>query len=111
MTHACEWTGRYPAELHVDVPFEERDYLNFLPKQDSVFHDFISMGFNVYVVLVENLTTAPTTTNGKITAFAQGYDSFRPNWSFMESKVVLSSQAISMTLSLSRVRCITYSYR
>ena len=80
MTHACEWTGRYPAELHVDVPFEERDYLNFLPKQDSVFHDFISMGFNVYVVLVENLTTAPTTTNGKITAFAQGYDSFRPNW-------------------------------
>ena len=33
MTHACEWTGRYPAELHVDVPFEERDYLNFLPNR------------------------------------------------------------------------------
>ncbi len=80
MTHACEWSGKYPAELHADVPFEERDYLNFLPKQDSVFHDFISMGYNVYIVLVENLTTAKTTTNGKITAFAQGYDSFRPNW-------------------------------
>ena len=52
MTHACEWTGRYPAELHVDVPFEERDYLNFLPKQDSVFNYFIYMGFNVFVVLV-----------------------------------------------------------
>ena len=80
MTHASEWSGKYPAELHADVPFEDRDYLNFLPKQDSVFHDFISMGYNVYIVLVENLTTAKTTTNGKITAFAQGYDSFRPNW-------------------------------
>ena len=80
MTHACEWSGRYPAELHADVPFEERDYLNFLPKQDTVFHDFLSKEYNVYIVLVENLTTAKTTTNGKITAFAQGYDSFRPNW-------------------------------
>ncbi len=43
MTHSSEWTGKYTADLHRGVPFKEREYLNFLPEQDSVFHDFIEM--------------------------------------------------------------------
>ena len=64
MTHSSEWTGKYTAELHEGVPFEERDYLNFLPEQETVFHDFIKMGYNVYIVLVENKAQGPTKTKG-----------------------------------------------
>ena len=80
MTHSSEWTGKYTALLHDGVPFKEREYLTFLPEQDSVFHDFLERGFDVHIVLVENVAKKPTTTNGKITAFAPGYDSFRPAW-------------------------------
>ena len=80
MTHSSEWTGKYTADLHEGVPFREREYLNFLPEQDSVFHDFIEMGYDVHIVLVENKAKKTTKTNGKITAFAPGFDSFRPAW-------------------------------
>tara|TARA_Y100001960_G_C14747329_1_gene866379 strand:- start:1162 stop:2433 length:1272 start_codon:yes stop_codon:yes gene_type:complete len=80
MTHSSEWTGKYTADLHGGVPFKEREYLNFLPEQDSVFHDFIEMGYDVHIVLVENKAKKTTKTNGKITAFAPGFDSFRPAW-------------------------------
>ena len=86
MTHSSEWTGKYTAELHEGIPFEERDYLNFLPEQETVFHDFIKKGYNVYIVLVENKAQGPTKTNGKITAFAPGYDSFRPAWNLWPSE-------------------------
>ena len=78
MTHSSEWTGKYTADLHGNEDFKDRVYLNFLPKQKTIFHDFIEKGFNTYIVLVENKAKGPTTTNGKITAFAPGYDSFRP---------------------------------
>ena len=86
MTHSSEWTGKYTALLHDGVPFKEREYLNFLPEQDSVFHDFLERGFDVHIVLVENVAKKPTTTNGKITAFAPGYDSFRPAWNLWPRK-------------------------
>ena len=89
MTHSSEWTGKYTAELHEGVPFEERDYLNFLPEQETVFHDFIKMGYNVYIVLVENKAQGPTKTKGKITAFAPGYDSFRPAWNLWPSEAIV----------------------
>ena len=65
MTHSSEWTGKYTAELHEGVPFEERLYNTEMPPQDTVFTDFIERGYNVYVVLVEKRP-------GKT------YDSFRP---------------------------------
>ena len=65
MTHSSEWTGKYTAELHEGVPFEERLYNTEMPPQDTVFTDFIERGYNTYVVLVEKRP-------GKT------YDSFRP---------------------------------
>jgi len=78
MTHGSEWAGRNTAEMHGEIPYKERTYLNFLPEQDTVFDDFLEKGFNVYIVLVENKSNSPKTTKGKITAFAPGFDSFRP---------------------------------
>ncbi len=65
MTHSSEWTGRYPADLHGDLPYEERLYNTEMPAQDTVFSDFLERGYNVYVVLVDKRP-------GKT------YDSFRP---------------------------------
>ena len=65
MTHSSEWTGKYTAELHEGIPFEERLYNTEMPPQDTVFTDFLERGYNVYVVLVEKRP-------GKT------YDSFRP---------------------------------
>ena len=65
MTHSSEWTGKYTAELHEGIPFEERLYNTEMPPQDTVFNDFLERGYNVYVVLVEKRP-------GKT------YDSFRP---------------------------------
>ena len=88
MTHSSEWTGKYTADLHGEEEFVDRNYLNFLPKQESVFDDFIKKGFNTYIVLVENKAKGPTTTNGKITtAFAPGYDSFRPAYNLWPEEV------------------------
>jgi len=65
MTHSAEWTGKYTADLHGDLAHKDRLYNTEMPKQDTVFSDFIERGFNVYVVLVHKRP-------GKT------YDSFRP---------------------------------
>ena len=65
MTHSCEWTGRYSADLHGDLPFGERLYNTKMPEQDSVFQDFLDKGFNVYIVLVEKRP-------------GKSYDSYKP---------------------------------
>ena len=87
MTHSSEWTGKYTADLHGNEEFKDRVYLNFLPKQETIFDDFIKKGYNTYVVLVENKAKGPTTTNGKITAFATCYDSFRPAYNLWPEEV------------------------
>ena len=65
MTHSCEWTGRYSANLHGDLPYEERLYNTKMPEQDSVFQDFLDKGFEVYIVLVEKRP-------------GKSYDSYKP---------------------------------
>jgi len=65
MTHSAEWTGRYTADLHGNIPFEDRLYNAEMPSQDTVFSDFLERGYDVYVVLVEKRP-------GKT------YDSYRP---------------------------------
>ena len=65
MTHSCEWTGRYSANLHGDLPFGERLYNTKMPEQDTVFQDFLDKGFNVYIVLVEKRP-------------GKSYDSYKP---------------------------------
>lgn len=87
MTHSSEWTGKYTADLHGNEEFKDRVYLNFLPKQETIFDDFLKKGYNTYVVLVENKAKGPTTTNGKITAFATCYDSFRPAYNLWPEEV------------------------
>ena len=44
MTHSSEWTGKYTAELHEGIPFEERLYNTEMPPQDTVFTDFLERG-------------------------------------------------------------------
>ena len=39
MTHSSEWTGKYTADLHGNEEFKDRVYLNFLPKQETIFDD------------------------------------------------------------------------
>ena len=65
MTHSAEWTGKYTANLHGDLPFAERMYNSEMPSQETVFSDFLERGYNVFVVLVDKRP-------GKT------YDSFRP---------------------------------
>lgn len=51
MCHSSEWTGRYPWELHVGVPFEERNEKTQIPFQDSIFTDLDSKGFDIHIIL------------------------------------------------------------
>ena len=77
MTHSAEWTGKYTADLHGDIPHKDRLYNTEMPKQDTVFSDFITKGYNVYIVLVNKRP-------GKT------YDSFRPVFNLWpdEAKIV-----------------------
>ena len=65
MTHSCEWTGRYSADLHGDLPYGKRLYNTKMPEQDSVFQDFLDRGFKVHIVLVEKRP-------------GKSYDSYKP---------------------------------
>ena len=77
MTHSSEWTGRYTADLHGDIPPNERLYNTEMPEQDTVFSDLIAQGYNVYIVLVKKRP-------GKT------YDSFKPVFNLWpkEAKII-----------------------
>lgn len=53
MCHASEWTGRPTWNLHPGTPFNERLFTTEMPHMDSVFSDFIEMGFDVHLVMVK----------------------------------------------------------
>lgn len=77
MTHSAEWTGRYTADLHGEIPHKERLYNTKMPAQDTVFTDLIAKGYNIYIVLVHKRP-------GKT------YDSFKPVYNLWpkEAKIV-----------------------
>ena len=77
MTHSAEWTGRYTADLHGEIPYKERLYNTKMPAQDTVFTDLIAKGYNIYIVLVHKRP-------GKT------YDSFKPVYNLWpkEAKIV-----------------------
>ena len=77
MTHSSEWTGRYTADLHGEIPPNERLYNTEMPEQDTVFSDLIAQGYNVYIVLVKKRP-------GKT------YDSFKPVFNLWpkEAKII-----------------------
>ena len=77
MTHSSEWTGRYTADLHGEIPHKERLYNTKMPAQDTVFTDLIAKGYNIYIVLVHKRP-------GKT------YDSFKPVYNLWpkEAKIV-----------------------
>ncbi len=53
MCHSTEWSGRYPSELHGEVPYNERVYHTPMEKLDTVFTDFLERGFDAHIVLVK----------------------------------------------------------
>jgi len=54
MCHSTEWSGRYPSDLHGEVPYNERVYHTPMEEGlDTVFTDFIAKGFDVHIVLVK----------------------------------------------------------